>query len=252
MDVLQLPSLEQLKLESVRNDKRTSYHFLGGETQALKRIEEYFFTNKSIREYKQTRDQLLGENFSSKLSAYLSLGCVSARYVYDQIKNHEIKHTANESTYWLYFELIWRDYFRFMMKKHRSKYFQQSGIKNIPTAPITHDKLLFLKWTNGNTGNEFIDALMIELKHTGYMSNRGRQNVASFLCNNLKLDWRYGAAYFEQQLIDYDVCNNWGNWAYLAGVGNDPRGKRIFDVDKQAKEYDLEKKHAQLWLKKTY
>ena len=82
------------------------------------------------------------------------------------------------------------------------------------------------------------------------MSNRGRQNVASFLCNDLKLDWRLGAAYFEQQLIDYDVCSNWGNWAYLAAVGNDPRDNRYFNIEKQSHTYDKSKEYRTLWLVK--
>ena len=104
------------------------------------------------------------------------------------------------------------------------------------------------KWINGQTGVPFIDANMMELKLTGFMSNRGRQNVASYLCNDLKVDWRYGAAYFEQQLVDYDVCNNWGNWAYLAGVGNDPRANRYFNIAKQAAMYDPDGSFQQLWL----
>jgi len=104
------------------------------------------------------------------------------------------------------------------------------------------------KWIEGRTGEPFVDANMIELKLTGFISNRGRQNVASYLCNDLKIDWRFGAAYFEQQLIDYDVCNNWGNWAYLAGIGNDPRPNRYFDIIKQAQIYDAEGNFQKLWL----
>lgn len=70
------------------------------------------------------------------------------------------------------------------------------------------------------------------------MSNRGRQLVASCFVHELNLDWRYGAAYMEQQLVDFDVASNWGNWQYLAGVGADPRGHRRFDLDKQARIYD--------------
>ena len=113
-----------------------------------------------------------------------------------------------------------------------------------------NDPELLNKWVDGKTDNDFINANMIELKMTGFMSNRGRQNIASYLCNDLKLDWRYGAAYFEQQLIDYDVCRNWGNWAYLAGVGNDPRGNRYFNIEKQANDYDLKKEYRNLWLSK--
>jgi deoxyribodipyrimidine photo-lyase len=89
---------------------------------------------------------------------------------------------------------------------------------------------------------------MNELRLTGFMSNRGRQNVASYFCHDLKLDWRIGAAYFEQQLIDYDECSNWGNWAYIAGVGNDPRPDRNFNIEKQATVYDKNKSYRKLWL----
>jgi deoxyribodipyrimidine photo-lyase len=137
-----------------------------------------------------------------------------------------------------------------MMKKHHQRYFQQFGIKEENIKLHSHNPEAFEKWKNGETGNNFINANMIELKRTGFMSNRGRQNVASFLHHDLQTDWRYGAAYFEEQLIDYDVCSNWGNWAYLAGVGNDPRGNRKFDTEKQAKQYDTTMEYRQLWLKK--
>ena len=137
-----------------------------------------------------------------------------------------------------------------MMKKYSHKLFQQSGIHAKIDNLHQHDSEVFQTWKSGQTGNDFIDANMIELNQTGFMSNRGRQNVASYLCNNSKLDWRYGAAYFEQQLIDYDVCSNWGNWAYLAGVGNDPRGNRIFNIEKQANDYDKTRVFRNLWLNK--
>lgn len=155
---------------------------------------------------------------------------------------------ANESTYWLVFELLWRDFFRFMFKKHQTKLFQAAGITSEKTIPKSVGEKLLNTWVNGTTGVGFIDANMRELQLTGFMSNRGRQNVASYLCNDLKLDWRYGAAYFEQQLIDYDVCSNWGNWAYLAGVGNDPRENRYFNIEKQAQDYDKNKAFRNLWL----
>ena len=82
---------------------------------------------------------------------------------------------------------------------------------------------MFLFRINGETGHPFVDANMRELKLTGFMSNRGRQNVASFFTKDLGCDWRIGAEYFESALIDYDVSTNWGNWNYVAGVGPDPR-----------------------------
>jgi deoxyribodipyrimidine photo-lyase len=88
---------------------------------------------------------------------------------------------------------------------------------------------------------------MLELLHTGYMSNRGRQNAASYLAHNLQVDWRMGAAWFESLLIDYDVSSNYGNWMYVANVGNDPRN-RTFDTQWQAERYDPDGLYRQLWL----
>ncbi len=133
------------------------------------------------------------------------------------------------------------------MRKYDTKLFFKNGIKDAEPISRKIHPVYIDKWKNGQTGNDFVDANMNELNTTGFMSNRGRQNVASYLCNDLKLDWRYGAAYFEEQLIDYDVCSNWGNWAYIAGVGNDPRGHRVFNVDKQANDYDKEYKYRKLW-----
>jgi deoxyribodipyrimidine photo-lyase len=245
-----LPSLEKLGInQAIKSDSRAAIQFKGGETEALKRINNYFFETKAISQYKETRNGMIGENYSSKLSAWLALGCVSPRKIYSELKKYESLYEANESTYWLVFELLWRDYFRFVMKKYNHKLFMQTGIQDKVT-PSNKNKTQLESWINGTTGVDFVDANMLELKLTGFMSNRGRQNVASYLCNDLKLDWRYGAAYFEQQLIDYDVCSNWGNWAYLAGVGNDPRGNRYFNIEKQASDYDKNKAFRKLWLKK--
>jgi deoxyribodipyrimidine photo-lyase len=96
----------------------------------------------------------------------------------------------------------------------------------------------FKQWCNGKTPYPIVNACIHQLNKTGYLSNRGRQIVASCLVNELQIDWRCGAAYLEQQLIDYDVASNWGNWQYIAGVGCDPRGGRHFSLQKQAQSYD--------------
>ena len=247
---INLPTLKDLGLGNIPIDSRAVLQFKGGETHALERVSHYFFETKSISIYKETRNGMIGANYSSKFSAWLALGCLSPRELYFELKKYEAQYEASESTYWLVFELLWRDYFRFMMKKYHVKFFQQNGIQNKGIAVNKHNSTILKSWIDGKTGVDFVDANMIELKLTGFMSNRGRQNVASYLCNDLKLDWRYGAAYFEQQLIDYDVCSNWGNWAYLAGVGNDPRGNRYFNIEKQAQDYDKNKAFRNLWLLK--
>ena len=192
---------------------------------------------------------MVGANYSSKFSAWLAMGCISPRYIYWEVKKYEKEFGANDSTYWLIFELLWRDFFRFMFKKHQTNFFRNSGIQSKEIHSKSSNKKSLSQWINATTLSDFINANMLELKLTGFMSNRGRQNVASYFCNELNMDWQLGAAYFEEQLIDYDVCSNWGNWAYLAGVGNDPRNQRWFNIEKQASDYDKNKLFRNLWLK---
>ena len=99
----------------------------------------------------------------------------------------------------------------------------------------------------GKTNNKFINAGMNELRLTGFLSNRMRQIVASYLINELSCDWRAGAAWFESKLIDYDVYSNQGNWAYISGCGTDPRGGRFFNIEKQQKTYDKNSIYQMLW-----
>jgi deoxyribodipyrimidine photo-lyase len=244
----EIPTLKTLGYENVKTDKRSVLAFQGGETAAQYRLDEYFWDNDLLKTYKETRNGLIGADYSSKFSAWLSLGCISPRTIYEEVKKYEKEVTANDSTYWLVFELIWRDYFHFIALKFGTRIFKQSGVKNDLIKPWKRDKENFDKWVKGETGVPFIDANMRELHQTGFMSNRGRQNVASFLVKDLGIDWTWGAAYFESQLIDYDVCSNWGNWNYLAGVGNDPREDRYFNIGRQADMYDKKGEYVKLWL----
>ena len=114
--------------------------------------------------------------------------------------------------------------------------------------PWKEDWDRFDLWREGKTGFPLVDANMREITATGFMSNRGRQNVASFLTKNLGINWQMGAEWFESLLIDYDVCSNWANWNYTAGVGNDARGFRFFNITKQAKDYDLQGEYVKHWL----
>ena len=243
-----LPTLQELGLEFSEIDSRAAIQFKGGETAAMKRLNNYFFETKNLSVYKETRNGMVGEGYSSKFSAWLAMGCISPRTIYKEIRAYENENGANDSTYWLIFELLWRDFFRFMFKKYQTKFFLYAGIKGEKENSESLSNKLFSQWENGATPSDFINANMIELKQTGFMSNRGRQNVASYFCNELNMDWRLGAAYFESQLIDYDVCSNWGNWAYLAGVGNDPRKHRYFNIEKQANDYDKDRSFRDLWL----
>ena len=224
------------------------YTIEGGETEALKRLNYYLWESDLVKTYKKTRNELLGGDYSSKFSAYLAAGCLSPKLIYDEINKYEVKNGSNDSTYWLIFELMWRDYFRFMAKKHGNKIFQVTGIAGKVQNQSFENQILFEKWCQGNTGIPFVDANMRELNATGYMSNRGRQNVASFLVKDMNVSWVLGAEYFESLLIDYDPCSNYGNWNYIAGVGTDPRSDRYFNIPIQVKKYDSNGNYIRHWI----
>ncbi|WP_255195636.1 DASH family cryptochrome [Halorarius litoreus] len=229
-------------------DDRGVLAFEGGERAGLDRLETYVWTEDRLREYKETRNGLLGAGYSSKLSPWLALGCLSPRYIGEEVDRYERERVANESTYWLVFELLWRDFFQFQFAKHGARFFGPQGIRGDAAGKDwDHDREAFARWAAGETGVPFVDANMRELNATGFMSNRGRQNVTSFLTDALNVDWRWGAAYFESRLVDYDVCSNWGNWAYQAGVGNDSRDG-YFDVVSQAEYYDPNAAYVRHWL----
>ena len=245
----EIPTLKDLGFdEELKHDSRAVLDFKGGESNALSRLNDYIWQKDLLKTYKETRNQLIGGDYSSKFSAWLSVGCISPRKIYEEVKKYESEVLSNDSTYWLVFELIWRDYFHFIALKFGTRIFKTSGIKNDLLQEWKRDKPSFEKWVNGETGVPFIDANMKELQLTGFMSNRGRQNVASFLTKALGIDWTWGASYFESQLIDYDVCSNWGNWNYIAGVGNDPREDRNFNIARQADMYDKNGDYVKLWL----
>ncbi len=248
VDPGELPTLAQFGYPDQPQDSRAAIRHAGGETAALARLEAYFWERDQLKNYKFTRNNLLGEDYSSKFSAWLAYGCLSPRRIYWQVKQYETTRKKNVSTYWLVFELIWRDYFRFITAKYGSRIFFPSGPRRPEDAHWNRDKAIFWKWANGETGVPFVDANMRELNLTGYQSNRGRQNVASHLLNDLSVLWTWGAAYLESLLIDYDPCSNWGNWNLVAKVSADPRMDRYFNVYTQARKYDPNGEYVTRWL----
>ncbi len=248
LDYGRIPEIEDFGLEPVEENDQVSIKFKGGEKAGKERLNYYLWETDAIKEYKETRNNLLGADYSSKLSPWLAQGCLSPKYIYHEIKRYEEERTKNDSTYWLGMELMWRDFFRLMGKKYEEKIFLKGGIKEDINPSWKNDRTLFEIWAEGRTGIPFIDANMRELNQTGFMSNRGRQNVASFLVKDLKVNWQMGAAYFESRLIDYDPCSNWGNWNYVAGVGSDPREDRYFNILSQARRYDAEGNYVRHWI----
>ncbi|AHJ98020.1 DASH family cryptochrome [Hymenobacter swuensis] len=229
-------------------DRRSALPALGGgETAALARLHDYAVERHLIGRYDDTRNQLLGEAFSTKFSPWLANGSLSARQIWAAIDDYDATHGArSKGAMQLRLELLWRDYFRLLALRAGVDFFRWRGLRDQLPKPINPDRTVFERWTQGRTGNVFVDANMRELAATGFMSNRGRQNVASYLIHDLHQDWRWGAAWFEHQLIDYDPASNWGNWKYIAGTGTDVRDT-AFDVDQQAQRYDRQGRYVRTW-----
>ena len=227
--------------------------FKGGETSAIIHLNSYFDSDAPST-YKITRNTLDDWTHSTKFSAWLANGSLSVKVLLNRLRRYEREVVANDSTYWIWFELLWREYFYWYGAEHQRQLFTFQGISSQkPTTlfdsrsgkPSKHERLT--QWQNGETAYPIVNACMKQLNTTGYMSNRGRQIVASCFIHELGLDWRYGATYFEQQLIDYDVTSNWGNWQYLAGVGADPRGCRQFNLLKQTQQHDPKNEFINKW-----
>ncbi len=219
--------------------------FKGGETAASAHITQYFERNLPDT-YKLTRNQLIGLDYSSKFSVWLAQGNCSARTIAKKLALYEARWGANDGTYWLWFELLWRDYFRFLPFKYGKKLYSSKGLSDKPANPFDPEK--FRQWSTANTGEKLVDAGMRELSLTGYLSNRMRQIVASYWIYDMRGDWQAGAAWFESQLIDYDVYSNQGNWLYIAGCGTDPRGGRAFNIKKQTEDHDPNGDYQKIWL----
>lgn len=219
--------------------------FHGGEDVALDRLQYYIADTSLISTYFETRNEMLGGDYSTKLAPWLACGCLSVRKVFQQLRTHEMRQSANKSTYWILFGLGARDFFRYYASKHGDAIFREHGPVCRKQSWKGGDEEFEL-WANGKTGFPFVDANMRELRDTGFMSNRGRQVVASFLIFNLGVDWRRGADWFESTLIDYDVTSNWSCWVFAAGL----TGGRInrFNVMRQAKNYDPSGDYVRHWL----
>nr|2IJG_X Chain X, Cryptochrome DASH, chloroplast/mitochondrial [Arabidopsis thaliana]2VTB_A Chain A, CRYPTOCHROME DASH [Arabidopsis thaliana]2VTB_C Chain C, CRYPTOCHROME DASH [Arabidopsis thaliana]2VTB_D Chain D, CRYPTOCHROME DASH [Arabidopsis thaliana]2VTB_E Chain E, CRYPTOCHROME DASH [Arabidopsis thaliana]2VTB_F Chain F, CRYPTOCHROME DASH [Arabidopsis thaliana]AAL57669.1 AT5g24850/F6A4_60 [Arabidopsis thaliana]AAM26705.1 AT5g24850/F6A4_60 [Arabidopsis thaliana] len=240
-----VPTLEKLGVEP--QEVTRGMRFVGGESAGVGRVFEYFWKKDLLKVYKETRNGMLGPDYSTKFSPWLAFGCISPRFIYEEVQRYEKERVANNSTYWVLFELIWRDYFRFLSIKCGNSLFHLGGPRNVQ-GKWSQDQKLFESWRDAKTGYPLIDANMKELSTTGFMSNRGRQIVCSFLVRDMGLDWRMGAEWFETCLLDYDPCSNYGNWTYGAGVGNDPREDRYFSIPKQAQNYDPEGEYVAFWL----
>ena len=231
-------------------DPRSAFPFAGDEASGLARLRHYCLDSDGLHHYKQRRNGLVGTEFSSKFSPYLALGSLSVRRIWQTVLDYQALHGADEGSEWMKQELLWREFFLWTAQRHGASFGAPGGLQNRRSDAI-EDRELFARWCRCHSGHPLIDAQLNELRSTGYLSNRGRQWVASHFINELRLPWTWGARFFEWWLIDAQPALNTGNWAYLAGVGNDPRSfngpPRRFDLERQVRLYDPEQMHRRLW-----
>ncbi|MFY0631434.1 MAG: deoxyribodipyrimidine photo-lyase [Flavobacteriaceae bacterium] len=210
-----------------------------GFTQTEVPIQEYIFNSRIIIEYEETRNYPYLDN-TSKLGPHLRFGTVSVRQMVARANQEENPTFLKE--------LIWREFF--MQILWHFPYTVKSSFKP------KYDRILwrnneeeFQKWCDGETGYPLVDAGMRQLNQTGFMHNRVRMLVASFLCKHLLIDWRWGEAYFAEKLHDYELSSNIGNWQWAAGTGVDAAPYfRIFNPTSQVQKFDKDLKYVSKWV----
>lgn len=195
------------------------------------------FDLKIIQNYDKTRD-FPAINGTSHLSLHLRFGTISIR---------ALASFATQNEKFLN-ELIWRDFYQ-MILYHFPHSAKSSFKPEYDKIKWRNNQAEFTKWCDGMTGCPIVDAGMRELNETGYMHNRVRMIVASFLTKNLLIDWRWGEKYFAEKLLDYDMASNVGGWQWAAGSGCDAAPYfRIFNPDLQTEKFDPEKKYIKKWI----
>jgi deoxyribodipyrimidine photo-lyase len=226
-----LPGLGALLGDGAPSPRRAP----GGETEGRKRMRA--FLREDLGRYEERHDDLAGDR-TSRLSAYLRWGCVSPL---------ELAREAGERRGGAAFvrQLCWRD-------------FHHQVLAATPSLPRrdyrprrdrwSRSRRALEAWREGRTGYPLVDAAMRQLAAEGFMHNRARMTVASFLCKDLYVDWRQGARHFWDLLSDGEIANNAGNWQWVAGTGNDTRPNRVLNPVRQAERFDPEGLYVRRYL----
>ena len=194
-----------------------------------------FYLKNHLYDYEKSRWFIDGEDISTHFSPYLSLGIISPKSLHKSLREAEANYGASSSSAFIFMELLWRDFFHHVMRQSHNQLFLSSGFGDVAVQASKNQEFLERFYT-AQTDEPLINAGIKELRLSGWLSNRMRQLLANYFCRVLGLDFRYGAAFFQTYLIDYNPAANWGNWAYQAGVGNDKRGN-VFDIAAQSARY---------------
>ena len=203
-------------------------------------IPDYDVTPTLIDNYEDSRNFPAKENGTSHLGPHLRFGTVSVR------KMMKKAIAENNRVFWS--ELIWREFFMTILY-HFPHTVDNAFRAKYDRIEWRNNEAEFEKWKKGETGYLLVDAGMRQLNATGYMHNRVRMLVASFLCKHLLIDWRWGETYFAEKLLDYEMSSNVGNWQWAAGSGVDAAPYfRIFNPMTQVDKFDKDKKYIKTWI----
>lgn len=214
-----IPELTELGYSKEEIEHSTRLEWAGGEDQALQLLDKVL-----------SDPELMVDG--TEISPYLSLGVLSPNTYFHKLKSVSWSSTHKKQWDNHYNILMWRDYYRFMFKKHGNRFFQPGGI-NGQTPPISSDSdYHFERWKAGETGDPEVDSCIRQLNEFGSLNEHHRLQAASYLVHNLQGEWLKGAAWFEEKLLDYHPCNNYGNWAHVAGVGSSERNNKPLDFNK--------------------
>jgi deoxyribodipyrimidine photo-lyase len=233
-DIHSAITTEQAKIGLIHNP---NLHVKGGRKEALKILSHI----KDFYNYDEKRN-LPAVSGTTNLSAHLKFGVISAREVFKLVEeNFGVTHTLIK-------ELYWRDFFT-TIGFYFPHVYTGSFHKKYDQIKWENNTEFFELWKNGKTGFPIVDAGMRQLNETGFMHNRVRMIVASFLTKDLLIDWHWGEKYFAQKLVDYDPAVNNGNWQWAASTGCDAQPYfRIFNPWLQQERFDPECLYIKKWL----
>ena len=210
-----------------------------GFTESNQKIAEYTVTPTLIQEYEDTRN-FPAKDSTSRLGPHLRFGTVSIRKM--------VKKAIAEKNEIFWQELIWREFFMQILWHFPHTATQSFKVK-YDRIQWRNNENDFKAWCEGKTGYPLVDAGMRQLNKTGFMHNRVRMLVGSFLCKHLLIDWRWGEAYFAEKLHDYDMASNVGNWQWVAGSGVDAAPYfRIFNPTTQIQKFDKSLDYIKRWV----
>lgn len=228
LEATELPSLSSLGFTAEEIQALEGRSFEGGEKKAIEKLA-----------------QLLDPNFTdcrnfTYISPYISVGALSPMFVYDEMIRSNL--SQNKKRYErLLTALLWRDYFRFMLKKYPNIYFKPNGFQEDKNFSKELDSDAIRKWMNGTTGEELIDDTMAQLLQSGNLTYLNRRLLASYYIQEISNNWLLGASFFEEHLLDYNPASNYGYWSHVAGVGTSDKENGASSWQELAKKLETQK-----------